>query len=452
MNKFFIFCAAIFCLLSALFYWTSPYEGHFGLDSPGYDCIAQNFAATNRLEDPELPGVIPIQVVGYSLFLGILYKLFGYHIWLIIIVQVILCLLAIFLMMRLTHRFFSEPITKLVMILSTLNIGFLVFSQFILTEILLMTLLVAWLERFATFWQTKKINVLLCASFIFGISTWVKPIALFFMPVWLCFVAYCLTDLFPLRQVLKFMLLTVATFCVPIILYICHNAFMHNTIQFVPTAKENLYFYFLAKVIAQDKQCAVEDVYPQIFKTFSGKNHNDVARWQTAHKQLTSYVYQKPYLVLSLWLTNCLKTACGLFSTQLKLLVNPAISLKPLSLFSQTGGFSDRLIAYVTDNFSHPLFAGIAIGESIWSIIRLPLIAVGLIWLLYAQPLLALLFITFSCYCTLITGHDGCGRYRMMFEPILIILAAIGIYLMYTYLRSRKMYISHVMYLGTHRS
>ena len=41
-------------------------------------------------------------------------------------------------------------------------------------------------------------------------------------------------------------------------------------------------------------------------------------------------------------------------------------------------------------------------------------------------------------YFAFITGHDGCARYRMMFEGLYIILAAYGLVIIWYWLKNRK--------------
>jgi hypothetical protein len=47
------------------------------------------------------------------------------------------------------------------------------------------------------------------------------------------------------------------------------------------------------------------------------------------------------------------------------------------------------------------------------------------------------LFTVYLAYFSLITGHDGCARFRMLFEFVLILLAALGIWALTTKVQER---------------
>jgi hypothetical protein len=47
------------------------------------------------------------------------------------------------------------------------------------------------------------------------------------------------------------------------------------------------------------------------------------------------------------------------------------------------------------------------------------------------------LFIAYLAYFSLITGHDGCARFRMLFEFVLIVLAALGVWALTTQAQGR---------------
>jgi hypothetical protein len=75
--------------------------------------------------------------------------------------------------------------------------------------------------------------------------------------------------------------------------------------------------------------------------------------------------------------------------------------------------------------------------EAVWSIIRLFLIVTALIYLALKKHIFELLiFISWIVYFPLLTGFDGCGRYRLVIEPILSVLAAAGFYVIKNSIKS----------------
>jgi hypothetical protein len=445
-NYFIPLCILFFCVQIILLYSLSPRDGHFHIDSPSYDKIAHNFVLTNRLEYKEYPGIIPMHVLGYPLFLGIIYKFFGDQVTIIVFFQMLLCLFTSLLLIRIAACYFNEAIANIIAFLCAINPGFVVFSQFIMGEILLMTVLTIWLERFISFLQTKRYSTLLLASSMLAISTWIKPFALFFAPIWFCYLGYFFwkKDQNATASKLRSLLSAILIFYALITLYIMHNYFIFGTAQFAPAANENLYCYFLPKLIAADKNVSIQDASKEIYATFDGKSYNETERWKSAKKLLGHYIIEKPLLVISIWSLNTIKTIFGLYSISLKLLIDPAVKTfaldSGLSFFaSKSSTIFGYFYDYVTNRTNNIFVIWYCIFEAIYSVLRIFCILISLIWLYINYSQYFILFILNYCgYCAIITGHDGCGRYRLAFEPILIFLTAIGIYLIYSYLHSKK--------------
>jgi hypothetical protein len=82
------------------------------------------------------------------------------------------------------------------------------------------------------------------------------------------------------------------------------------------------------------------------------------------------------------------------------------------------------------------LFVGIF--EVFWSIARYFLCLVAVFELIRRKKMgLLFLLLIFIGYFSFITGHDGCARFRMMFEFLLIALAAGGANVIFKTLRKK---------------
>ena len=76
--------------------------------------------------------------------------------------------------------------------------------------------------------------------------------------------------------------------------------------------------------------------------------------------------------------------------------------------------------------------------EAVWTPIRYALITIGFVGLLKEKKyFLATMLFSFILYFAAITGPEGGSRLRLMFEPVLIIMTALGISKLLSY-KSRK--------------
>ncbi|MEX0940361.1 MAG: glycosyltransferase family 39 protein [Candidatus Babeliales bacterium] len=438
-KNIYIFCIIFYVFASFFLYFIAAnnYDAHLDLDSPGYIRVAQQFAQSNILIDPARGNIIPVQTVGYPLFLGVIYKLFGQNFSFIIILQVLLSMGIAWLLYSIAFMLFNAEVALITVILWAINLGYLVFSQFILTDILLAILIIAGLQRFLSFllFSTKK--ALIQSAIIFGISLIVKPVALFYV-----FILYFFL-LWKYKKNIVYGLKIVCLFAICFYSfagsYMIYNKSMFGAFTIAPVMNENIYYYFLARITAR-----VENIsYPQAIKKtaqlFEGKDHNDVFRWQLAREKLFNYFFQKPTLVIGIWLNNMLKTLGGFYTSQLKFLVNPALKGISTSFFEKNGSWYDCIKAYIFDGTNNHLVQSISFLYLICVFFQFFLIMSTLcICLVQGRFFLASFFGLTILYFAFITGHDGCARYRIMFEGLYLLLAALGIWLLWEYIQHRK--------------
>jgi len=99
-----------------------------------------------------------------------------------------------------------------------------------------------------------------------------------------------------------------------------------------------------------------------------------------------------------------------------------------------------RLMAYITQGTTSPTVQILALFEALWSIIRWMLVIIAFFFLFKnKQYLICWLFGSFIAQSAFVTGMDGCCRYRIMFEPLLIILAAVGMIIIYQWITNKRL-------------
>ena len=430
----FFFAAVLFLGLSAALYKAVPSRhSHFDRDSVGYDRIARTFVATGHLADPGVRGGIPIQPIGYPLLIGLLYTFFGPDVRSVIVLQLVLSLLCIGLIFVIAGRLFAQPIAKVALFLSAINLGFLVYAQLLLAETLMLTFLLLFFERLTACMRDQKIMQLAQAGLVLGLSVLVKPMALLFIFLLLPFVWVCVYRIAHVWRKLSAVGVLLVSFYLPLIGYMGYNYSEYGYFRYAPMTSLNIYQCYLSKVIAAVDELPVEEVRTQKL-IFTGVHGFDESGWQVGRQLLPVYLKKQPLVFVHIWVVNIIKTLFGLYATQLKLLLNPDLVGGSHSFFKISGTVCERCVAYIVGGSPTSFVAGIALGEFIWNWIRW-LLVIGACWLLVWRRKWCLLYLlgSYTFQCALVTGIDGCCRYRMTFEPILIMLSAIGIYALYCY-------------------
>jgi hypothetical protein len=423
--RFFSCCALIFLALSAWLYHATPHHSScLDIDSAGYDSLALNFAHTGSLRDPHNPTKAPVQTVGYPFFVGLVYWLFGHTYTPVIWLQIVCMLLSGLLLIGITCTLFDLRCAYLTAGLFTFNVGFLVYPQFLLAESLVLVFLLLFIERFMKFFTSASYGVLAQAGLVLGCSILIKPVGLLFS--W-CAVGLLICYLPRGARYWKTVCLFMLCCLLPLGAYLVRNKWCYGIAHIAPMMSLNMYQVFLAKVIAEVNHIPVQEAERQI-PPFVGTNTLDERGWQQARTLFYWYLQHYPLVCCRVWLHNVIKTIGGLFSTQLKLLLNPTIHGGDISFFIMQGTLLERWYAYSVGGASHTIIKVIALAEGFWSLIRWLLVGFGLVFLAARNQWLILNFcLLFILNGTLITGFDGCGRYRIIIEPILIMLASYAI-------------------------
>lgn len=417
----------IFCLISTFLYLQIPASsGHADIDSKAYTEKALLFYSTNSFASPGQEQ--PYYTLGYPFFIGILYRLFGTTVFPIILAQILLVILSCFLIMRVAQRLFNQQAGYIAAFLCSINLGYLIFTQFILTEILLSFFLLLFFERltkYLAFDNNTQKTALIQSGLALGTSIIVKPAAIFFIfPI--CLLLLIFTSSSWLKKIVTAFVFA-ASFYLPVIGYMTYNKIVFNNFSVSRLDSVNFYYWFFANVRAQE------------FGTTSA--HERTNLMQLAQQRGDGHVRElfwqelkiKPLLFAYVWLLNVAKTFGGLYVTNLKVLLEPK-SNAHVSFFTSSGGLLSKTWHYVSSRSSKAWVIALGIFEALWSFARYVLCLFGLLYLYRKQKwFFLLLTILFIAYFSLITGHDGCARFRMMLESILIVLAAGGLSILCDY-------------------
>lgn len=414
---------ALFLMNSLLLYIFAPSaDSHFELDSYVYDYWGHYFVQTHSLYDQTMQHVA-IQPIGYHLVVGLIYSLFGYDYRWIIVIQFLLAVGCLLLIYTIAKNISNEVIARGAMLVSAFNIGFLIYTQLLLTEILITFLFLLFFERIIVQWLTTALDrYLLQAYVILSISTFIKPIALVYIYPFLLFVL--LYGRGSWRDRIIRVLIGVGIFFTPIFLYIYRNYLLYGAFIFAPMMAINM-CQFMCKLMAYTSGVP----YKQLFTQYMPQPYDYFNQhvWVPMYSQLQAYVIEFPLQAAYVWFINVGKTAFGMMCTQLKVFFNPAIRGGVCSYFSQSmNGWSH----YVQFGALSPVIVCICYAEVIFNCLRIICVPFGL-YALHSKRAIIYLFVSFIITSIIITGTDGCARYRMPAEGLLIILMVLGIYYIY---------------------
>lgn len=425
--------SGLYLLLSfALYQNISHTNPHRDVDSSGYEEKAKLFVETGSFAPKEqtMPALVQ-QPNGYPLFLATIYKFLETHDAILIWIQIFLTLLSGFLLFFATRYIFDKTTALIAFALFCTNVGYITFSQFILSEALLTFFLILFLLFFLKFIKTQSYIYNFLAGLILGLSIYIKPAALYFIvPLFLLITFFCLINK-KLSLISKIIIPTIflITFIAPIATHVYKAQSLGNY---------NLYVWFWSKVETDKQSFKNSQTRNKIFfeeqdkriKLLENQNPLEPKTWVKLKNEFYKAFFKNPYIFVKTWIREMCKTYLGLFTTNLKVLVEPKTKGGDVSFFFTGGSIFSRIYQYVTNGTQNKIIMGVGFFEFGWTIIKYLLVAIALLMLLYTkQYFLFLFFSSYLFYFAFVTGFDGCARYRTMFEFILIMLAARGIIL-----------------------
>lgn len=378
----------------------------------------------------------PIQTIVYPCIVSLIYKFTHNSLAAVVFFQLLLALLTMLLIYRIAFLLFDKNTALVSLVLCCLNLGFITYTQLLLAEIVLTFLLMLFFERWVVCVQTRSYATAAQAGAALGCSLLVKPIALV-VPLFLLLFAWWHKER---AQQFGLVLVLCAMSYGFVGCYMVRNYVTYNAFSLAPMMSLNVYQCYLSKVIGRLEHRSSYEV-AQTTLAFQAENPFDESGWVHARALFYQTCINHPYTCAYIWTENVCKTLFGLFATQFKQLFsgrnNPK---KPHSFFWLQGSLYERGYAYITGGSVNGLVKNIALGEAFWSLIRWLLVLVAC-WLLCRQGDygIAALYCMFILVLAGMTGMDGCCRYRMTFEPLLVILTAYTLCYGYRHVRLFKM-------------
>ncbi|MCK4265292.1 glycosyltransferase family 39 protein [Candidatus Babeliales bacterium] len=429
-SKWLTLFAGIYLCLSALLFFNVPnIKAHFEVDSSIYTNQAENFERYGSFEKPGTVKCLHPYSIGYPIFIVFSRLILGKNYASVIFLQIILALIMIFLTFRIAYYIFSKNIALISAFLVSVNLGFLLYPQLLLSETLICFLLIFALERFISFWVRRQTSLLIMSGFLFGLSITVKASALyliFLLPIFLIFFLPGVL-LKKTTQMLAFFL----AFTVPVGSYLYRNKQIYGYYYLKSIDKINLYFYFFPKILEETEGLSYKEAVKKIQKEgrYSLTEYASGRGWSGVNKFFIDTIKGCPLLATKIWMKNVFKTFLGLYTNHLKVLIYGDFYFGVCSFFKFSGSVLEKAWKYVSFGTNSKFLIFLGIFEFLTMMFRYLMIVFAFLFLLVERKyLFFLLFSSFIGYFGLITGHDGCGRFRFIFESPLIILSVVGLF------------------------
>jgi 4-amino-4-deoxy-L-arabinose transferase-like glycosyltransferase len=429
-----------FSLFSLLLYFTTPsFDAHQEIDSPEYEEVAYEYVKTGVLAHPQHG--MPVHPAGYYWLLGILYTYISTNQSVVFFVQWVLSLFCFWFIYKTALVMFGLPVALGSILLASCNLGFIVFSQLILAEIFLVTLLSWFLYCVVMLYQSRNIKYAARSGLLLVASVLVKPVALFYGLAMPFFVGGVNLGSFANR--FKAILLFLLFFYLPLVGYMIYNYKLFNTFAVTTLHTGNLYYYFLPR---------------RILPRLEERERKEVEQYLavTNPKKLEhrlSFVFfdllaKHPFIYAVALIESMIKIFFGLYATQLKVMYNTVLRGGSLSFFAMHGSsLLCKLYNYTQFGTDNAILKIISLFELCWLFVLYFLLSYAFVSLLYKRRyFFILLWGSYVGYITLAAAFDGCGRYRMMLEPVFLILAVYALLELYTGLKNYCVFYAKRLY------
>lgn len=410
-------CGIFFVLVGIILYLTAPTIGaHFEGDSLRYQALASQAG---------LLGQLPLEVLGYPFFLWLFYSLFGVRVWIIVLAQILLSLACAWMIYRVAKRLVGPSAGAIVAIVWAGNLGFMIYSQLVLIEIILALALALFVERIVAYYDEPSGTRAVLAGAYLGLSVLLRPAALFFGP--LCALGFLFCQRVAWRKRVVHALTFALAFYLPIVIYMIGVCAYFGIFALCPVMNVNLFVFFYPKLLRALHEGALSAPAQLATAIDYDIAHDTISR--STQGALVRLMLQFPWITIKIWLINMLKTLVGFYSVEWKLYFG---GLKiSTSFFALSGSLPARIYGYICGGMPHRWLCIPGFYEVWYLSMEYATAFIGFVWLGTQKKWWLVFFAAgYIAYFTAITGPDGSGRFRMMLEPWLLTLAVVGIWVL----------------------
>jgi 4-amino-4-deoxy-L-arabinose transferase-like glycosyltransferase len=366
------------------------------------------------------------RVPGYPIFLAYCYKILGTNPIFIILLQILLSALISLLIVLLALTLFPGQlfVAKLAALISCFDIGYAIFSGLILTEILFVLFFTIFLILFLQKSTPRLLNLFLAGVFL-GLACLVRQVA----PAMLGVSIFLL--LFTHKKLTSFLSFT-SGFLFATSWWLARNYMLTGYIFFGTLSGPHFLNHSAVQLEMMLKNISHAQAKLNVYQEFNllveqkqtelGRPLQEIEKCLLAEKLTIKYSLTDPIITIKHWTINILKTAFGLYSSEL-LFIDSGGQLPP---YSNNRSIKTVLKKFLTPDVSNKfiipiiyfeilLFLFILLGFFLFcfsALFNFDKFCIGFKAISFIG---AMLFITLAC---------GYARLRLPIECFLIILAS----------------------------
>jgi hypothetical protein len=416
-------------------------------DSGHYHKIALSLISRNGFYN--LDGVTPqfYRMPGYPLFLALCYKLFGIQQIAVIILQTLLSSFIPILIFLLTLTLFPGQIktAKLASLVSCFDLGYIIFSGLIMSEILFTIFftffLILFLYNYTLFFCRKESiisnNHLIFRLFLIGIAL---GIACLIRPVghglYLTSVFMLLISKNNLLTKIKYIAIITTGLTLTLGIWIIRNFILTGYIFMHTLSGPHFLNHSAVRLCMMNEKISYEQAQKIVYKNLNALEQQEILELdrplqeiescKLAEKLALSYMLKNPTLTIQHFISNILKTTFGLYSSELLVIdsngqlpeYNNNRSIKSILKRFLLPDVNNKFIIWVI-YFEIIFFLFILLGFGIF------MISSCMMRSCFSREKLCILVkvLPFICCLILLTLSCGYARLRLPIESFLIILA-----------------------------
>lgn len=440
---FFLFAVALILRMALFYFLPEPkIDGIMPImsDASDYDNIAMNFLKQHTYVDARRPPV-------YPLFLVATYLLFGHSPQIVIFFQMFLSALTCLFVYKIGKLIFNEWVGLFAGLLFAFDLTSIMYSNILMSDALFTLLVAISIYLFIKFLLSEKFKYVAFSATFLGVATLCKPVPAYYI----LFLSFLLGIFYKNNTKKMFigLIITTAIFTSIVSPWVIRNYIVYGC----PSLRID---HWLVELLAahpievelikqnakteQEKLQAADTAYFEIRRHYP-QDVSSIGTYKLAIKIAKKKIVEHPFIFLKVYTRGIYNffTLNDYPNILKKLNIDDhkiAIKLKFLKELILEKGFS---AIFGLNAIKVLIHIAVKLFFCFLQIISLFFAALGFYFgIKKKQPILMLLIFLTIFYFALISGTEGCARYRLPVIPFIYIIAVYGISSFFTKLSLGK--------------
>jgi len=403
-------------------------------DSKMYISLAQGLQEYGNFSYPDHPDRPDVErMPGYPIFVAYILSLFGGSLLAVVIVQIILDSLSCVLIYWLAEKLWNGN-GLIAGLLAAINIGMITYAHFILNDSFFLFIFLFLLLAIFKFLKVHSWKFCLIIGSVMGISAYVRPVIIylpiFLGPIFFCFLLFHARD--SICRAGGKAAVMVLMFMIIISPWLLRNYFDQGRLKLTAQGGEHLLQYVVPFVWQYSRGIPFIEGMKKANEEFAKKMEKDsiqtdnLGPFQKNELQVgmaLDYLKKEPKIaIIKAWFFGMVKNLFAPAIIDMSYLLGIE---RPHFFYTEGKTLIDRTWNFIKG--MKGFFGWIVIFNILLIGISRVIQLYGLWQLMKKRIWEGLLFILIIGYFLLVSGPVGYAKYRLPFEPILIVLMAIGL-------------------------